>query len=206
MALLALAAFCLVPAGLDAAADIEHDGPDYFKVSTSESFDIKYTLDDADEGKEITYSAKVINKAGDTQSSAVSPSSGSLENDVAKTLTVTAPSTAGKYTLVVEFYLQGEDDADPLKKTESKYEFTAVNPIKLTVNLKAEDVTLNLEEFGVYFYIDGEKMEDSYTTVSLASDGTGSVSYDWIANPEPNSTHHFQVKAVGGSGLIAGLD
>ena len=199
LAFVALAAFCFVPAGADAEGQITTEDGDVMKVSTSETFTIKYTLSEADAGKEITYSAKVVDKSGNTMSGAVSSSTGSLDSGTPKNLTVTAPSTAGKYTLEVEFLLDDEKDS-----TE-KYDFRAVNPITLKLNLKADDVTVSLEDFGVYFYIDGEKMEDSFTTVSLAADGTGSVSYDWIAYPETNQ-HTFKVVAVGGSSIISGLD
>jgi len=206
LALLAAAVICFAPMGasLDAAgAEISHEGVDYFKVSTSEDFKVKYTLSEQDEGRTISYSAKVVNKAGETQSNAVSPSTGSMTSGVERTLTVTAPKTAGNYTLVVDFELKkGDDD---VKKESARYDFKAVNPIKLTVNLKADDITLNLEEFGVYFYVDGEKMEDSYTTVTLSRDGTGSVSYDWIADPAYGSTHTYYVEAVGAADVIKGL-
>ncbi len=200
MAFLALAAVCLVPVSLDASGEITTDGDGVYKVSTSETFKIKYDLEEGQEGA-LTFNAKVANKAGEAQASAISPSTGSLEDGVEKSLTLTVPKTAGEYTIVVEFLLD-----EVRVGSEEKYTFYAVNPIVLTVNLKADNVTLNLEEFGVYFYIDDEKMDDSYTTITLASNGTGLVTYDWIAHPEPNSTHTFYVKSVGGEGMITGLD
>ena len=200
VALLALAALCFVPAGVDAATgEITHDGTNVYKVSTSEDFDIKFTADEADVGKDIKYSAKVVDKSGNAQANAVSPSVGSLDSGVSQTLKVSVPSKVGEYTLSVDFTVDGE------KKTTSEYVFKAVNPIVLKVNLKAEDVTLNLEEFGVYFYVDGQKLDDSYKTITLSADGTGSVSYDWIADPE-DSKHTFYVEAVGGASMIKGLD
>ena len=202
LAFAVLAAFCFIPAGADAEGQITTDDGDVIEVSKSATFTIKYDLSDADKEKDLSYSAKVVNDSGKTQSGAVSPSTGSLSDGVEKDLTVTAPSTAGKYKLVVEFLL----DDEPIDgEKASEYTFKAVEPIVLKVNLKAKDVTLNLQDFGVYFYIDGEKMEDSYTTVSLAADGTGSVSYNWIADPD-SSKHTFKVVAVGGSTLISGLD
>jgi len=203
MVLMLAAAFCCVADASDAKGQIEHDGDNFIKVEGTSEFKISYTLDAGDEDKSITYTAKVVNKAGETQSNAVTPTTGSLDNGVTKTLTVTAPKTAGNYELVVEFSVGTGDD---VKKTEERYLFKAVNPIKLTVNLKAEKSSLDLQSFGVYFYIDDIKMDDSYTTISLAYDGTGSVSYDWVADPAPNSTHTFYVKAVGGQSLIKGLD
>ena len=203
MALMLVAAFCCVADVADARGQIEHDGDNFIKVGGTSEFQIVYTLDAGDEGKDISFTAKVVNRSGETQSNAVSPSSGSLDNGTAKTLVVTAPETAGNYELVVEFSVGSDDD---VKKTEEKYAFKVINPIKLTVNLKATDSTLDLQSFGVYFYIDDMKMEDSYTTISLAYDGSGSVSYDWVADPAPNSTHTFYVKAVGGESLIQGLD
>ena len=204
LAFMALAAFCFIPSGVDAEGQITTDDGDVLKVSATGTFSIVYNLSDEDKDKDISFSAKVVNKSGETQSNAVSPSTGSLDDGESKKLTVTAPSKAGKYTLEVEFTI-GDEDAEDKKTETDKYDFKAVNPITLKLNLKAEEVSLDLQDFGVYFYIDGEKMEDSYTTVSLASDGTGSVSYDWIADPEGNE-HSFHVSAVGGSTLIKGLD
>jgi len=198
MALLALAAFCLVPAGLDAGGEINHDGTNVYKVSTTEDFSVMYTYDEGDQG-EISFSAKVVDKSGNTQASAVSPSTGSLDSGFSKTVTVSVPSKTGEYRLIVEYMLDDE------KVSESEYVFKAVNPITLTVNLTAEDASLNLEEFGVYFYVDGQKMDDSYSTITLSANGSGSVSYDWIADPE-SGAHTFSVKAVGGSSMIKGLD
>jgi hypothetical protein len=206
VALLAVAAICLMPAGADAAGDIYHSGKDIIKTSASEEFEIKYTLSEGDEGKTITYEAKVVDKAGTTMTNAVTPASGSLDNGVYKKVTVTAPSTPGNYSLVVTYFLKSsESGAEPVKDSEKSYNFVVVNPIKLTVNLEAKDVTLSLEEFGVYFYIDNVKQDDSYTTVTLSANGTGSVTYEWVANPEPNSVHEFYVQAVDSSDLIKGL-
>ena len=198
MALMALAVFCLVPSGADGGGEITHDGTNVYKVSTTEEFTIVYTYEPTDAG-EITYSAKVVDKSGNTQSNAVTPSSGSLDSGFGETVTVNVPSKTGQYRLVVEYSLDEE------KVSESEYVFKAVNPIVLTVNLTAEDATLNLEEFGVYFYVDEEKLEDSYKTITLSANGTGSVSYDWIADPE-ESRHTFYVVAVGGSSMIKGLN
>ncbi len=202
LAFAVLAAFCFIPAGADAEGQITTEDGDVIEVSKSATFTIKYDLSEADKDKDLSYSAKVVDGSGKTQSGAVSPSTGSLSDGDPKDITVTAPSTAGKYKLVVEFLLDDEP-IDGEKPVE--YTFKAVNPIVHKLNLKAKDVTLNLQDFGVYFYIDGEKMEDSYTTVSLAADGTGSVSYNWIADPD-TSKHTFKVVAVGGSTLISGLD
>ncbi len=196
-AFLALAAVCLVPVSNDVDADITPEDV-VVKTEGTQVFTIVYN-DAVEEGKKLTYSATVVDKGDNTQSNAVSPSTGSLDVGESKDLTVTAPKNTGKYTLVVEYLVDDEK-----VKTE-KVSFKVINPIKLTVNLKAEEVTLNLEEFGVYFYIDGNKMEDSYTTITLASDGTGSVSYEWVADPAENK-HTFKVVPVGGAGLIDGLD
>ncbi len=210
MAFLALAAICLAPLAAGVDATISHDTTDnVYKVESTEEFEIEYVLGEDDADKDLTYEAKVVNKSDETMSSAVSPSSGSLDSGESKTLTVTVPKDAGSYTLVVDYYLGSDDDKEKIAGDEFK--FKAVNPITLKLNLKTEDVALNLEDYGVYFYIDtdgdgvDEKMDDSYTTITLASDGTGSVSYDWIADPQL-SKYTFHVEAVGGSDLIKGLN
>jgi hypothetical protein len=200
LAFVALAACCFVPlCETDAAGEIEHEGTYVFKVSTNEKFTIRYDLEEGQEGS-ITFNAKVTNKAGETVNNAVSPSTSTLQDGNDKSLTVMVPSTAGDYTLVVEFLV------DDVKVDEKTYAFKAVNPIVLTVNFKVDDMTLDLEEFGVYFYIDGEKMEDSYTTISLSANGTGKATYNWIADPDKSVSHTFYVEAVGSTAMIEGLD
>jgi len=198
IAVLALAIVCFAPmADYDGAGQIYHEGTSVIEAGETSVFEIVYTLDTAEEAT-ITYSATVVDKAGNVQASAVSPSTGSLESGEYKTLTVTAPSNAGKYTLKVEFLKNSEKDS-----TE-EYAFSSVTAKTLTVNLKTDKVTLNMESFGVFFYVDGEKLEDSYSTVTLSRDGTGSVSYDWIADPAAGQ-HTFYVEAAGSVDAIKGL-
>lgn len=202
-AVLALALACFVPmTDMGTDGQIYHEGTNVFEVSTSETFEIKYTVEadpDDDTEKKLTYNAKVIDKSKNTMSGAVTSSTGTLVSGELYSITVKVPSTAGKYTLVVDYLVDGE------KKATDEFAFSAVTAKTLTVNLKAEDVTLNLDSFGVFFVIDGEKMDDSYTTVTLDRDGTGSVSYDWIADPELGQ-HVFKVVAAGGIDVIQGLD
>jgi len=201
IAVLALAVVCFVPmAEEEAAGQIYHEGTSVFKTGDSATFEIVYTLDKTEEKEiAITYSATVVDKAGKVQTSAVSPSTGTLESGEYKTLTVTVPSNAGKYTLKVEFF------EDSKSTSTEEYAFTAVTAKTLTVNLKTDKVTLNMESFGVFFYVDGEKIEDSYSTVTLSRDGTGSVSYDWIADPAEGK-HTFHVEAAGSISAIEGLN
>ncbi len=200
IAAFALAILCFAPmADYEAAGQIYHEGTSVIEAGETSAFEIVYTLDAAEEGVSLSYSATVVDKAGNVQSSAVSPSTGSLESGEYKSLTVTAPEKAGKYTLKVEFLKNSEKDS-----TE-EYAFSSVTAKTLTVNLKTDKVTLNMESFGVFFFVDGEKLEDSYSTVTLSRDGTGSVSYDWIADPAAGK-HTFHVEAAGNVDAIKGLD
>lgn len=203
LAFVALAAFCLVPLGvMDTDAEITAEDGTIMKVSGKATFDIEYTLSGTEEGK-LTYEAKVVDGDGKTQSNAVTPSSGSLESGVSKSLTVTGSRDSGSYRLVVEYFVGEDDDKKSVHKDTMR--FKVVDPIVLKLNLKADNTDVSLDKFEVYFVVDGKKMEDSYTFVSFSSDGTGSASYEWIADPS-DGEHTFYVEAVSGSDMIKGLN
>ena len=109
IAVLAMLALCLVPVqGVDADyADISGDSS-VIGVGDDADFQIIYTNNDyditeyQDFNMSISYDAKLTDSSGETVSNGVSPSSGDLESGTAQTLTVSAPDTAGRYTLQVE--------------------------------------------------------------------------------------------------------
>ena len=92
-----MAAVCLVPMGqADASYSNIQGETNVIEVDESADFNIIYSNQDlaTDADISIEYDAKLTNSRGETQSNAVSPSSGSLDNNVSKTLTVDAPKDA----------------------------------------------------------------------------------------------------------------
>ena len=137
--------------------------------------------------------------------------SGDLDNGVAQNVTVSAPDDAGRYTLVVEYTAEvtyttvnedGEEETvedDPIVRTE-ELPLRVVEPITLSVTLSNASGE-PLQGYGVYFFVNGEKIEDSYTVINLEADGTTTISYDWITD-SANGTYEFHVEAVDGGNMV----
>ncbi|MBR7152367.1 MAG: hypothetical protein IKD00_01300 [Candidatus Methanomethylophilaceae archaeon] len=189
-----MACMMAVPA-VDADAFSNIEGETLVAVESEHEYIFTY---ESSEG-EFEYNAKLVNGKGETQTSAVSPSTGTVSGTV--TLDVEFPKTAGDYTLVVEVSAEGEDSE---VVDEVSLDIEVVEPVTLTVTLStAED--LDLTGFGVYFFIDGQKMEDSYTTFDLVMAGSAEVTYDWIVSPDGDE-HTFWVEpAVEGVVVVEGL-
>lgn len=206
MALLAVASLCLIPStGVDGATFTNIDGDDVMEANSDGEYTILYSNPDMSSEEEevaITYEAKLVDSKGNTKSSAVSPSSGDLTNNMAETLTVDSPKETGRYTLEVTFtYEVGDEVRETITE---KYTIHVVNPIKLSLTVESlSDSMVEPSALGVFFWIDGVKMDDSYTTFTTNTDGTATVTYEWIANPS-NGAHTFKVLPADGS-EIAGL-
>lgn len=215
-AVLAMAAVCFVGAE-DYDADFYDINGEKNVIGTGDSADytIVYTNNDFNDRQnmnmEISYSASLKDSSGTTVSSGVSPSSGNMNNGVAKTLTVTAPRSAGNCTLTVKYtisvsYTETDDDGKEVTKDEEltredSYTIHVVNPITLSVTLSNErDVPL--EGYGVYFVVDGERIDDSYQTITLGKNGETTVTYKWITD-SGNGKHSFQLEAADGGNMVS---
>ncbi len=214
-AILAMAAVCLVGADVSDADYSDINGEkNVIGTEAKADYKIVYVNNDFNDRKdmsmEIKYSASLKDSSGKTVSSGVSPSSGSLDSGVAETLTVTAPKTAGdcrlevKYTVTVSYT---EDDSDGNSKTkeetvtkEDSYVIHVVNPITLSVTLNNES-DVPLSGYGVYFVVDGKRVDDSYQTVDLEKNGTTTVTYKWITN-SGDGKHSFYLEAADGGNMI----
>ena len=213
VALVAMAAVLLVPLSETEGVYYDISGDSVIGTEDKEDYTISYTNHDYDDREEmsmsVSYTAKLVDSDGETVSSGVSPSSGDLTNGVSATVTVTAPKTVGDYKLVVEYEpsvsYKGDDGEtvevpeDELKK-EQEYRIKVVAPITLSVTLK-NDSDVDLTGYGVYFYIDGEKVEDSYTTVDLATEGSSTVSSEWVTD-SPNGEYRFSVEPADSGNLV----
>lgn len=213
VALVAMAAFCLAPLAESEAVYYNVDGDSVIGTENKADYTISYSNHDydsyADVNMSVTYSAKLVDSSGSTVSSGVSPSSGDLTNDVSATVTVTAPKTTGSYKLVVEYkptvsYTDSEGKtvtvpSDDLKK-ETEFRIKVVTPITLSVTLK-NDSNIDLTGYGVYFYVNGDKVDDSYTTVNLAKEGTATVTYKWVTDSS-NGKYSYSVQPADSGNLV----
>ena len=219
IAVLAVLALCIVPMQgvYGDFADITGE-KNVIGVGDDADYQIIYTNHDYDDAETypnlsmaIEYDAKLVDEDGDTVSNGVSPSSGDLDNGVAQNVTVSAPDDAGRYTLVVEYTAEvtyttvnedGEEETvedDPIVRTE-ELPLRVVEPITLSVTLSNASGE-PLQGYGVYFFVNGEKIEDSYTVINLEADGTTTISYDWITD-SGNGTYEFHVEAVDGGNMV----
>ena len=218
IAVLAVLALCIVPMQgvYGDFADITGE-KNVIGVGDDADYQIIYTNHDYDDAKTypnlsmaIEYDAKLVDEDGDTVSNGVSPSSGDLDNGTAETLTVSAPDDAGRYTLVVVYTVEvsytvtdeegnSTTETKDLEKTE-RFPISVVEPVTLSVTLSNSSGE-PLRGYGVYFYVDGQMMEDSYTVINLEGDGTTTISYEWITDAG-NGAHEFRVEAADGGNMV----
>ena len=120
-----------------------------------------------------------------------------------------APTTVGRYTLEVTYTGTYTDESGAevdIGKVVDRFDFKAVEPITLTASIALKDPTVDLSGYGVYFWVDGQKMDDSYTTFSVSSNGKGTATYDWVADAS-SGKHTFWVESANGGVVdIKGLD
>jgi hypothetical protein len=140
----------------------------------------------------INYTAALNDSSGKAQSNAVSPSTGSMTNGVEATLTITAPATAGKYTLTVTFKVT--KDGGAADNTERTQDIIVVEPIVLSATL-LNNSNVDFTDFAVYFMLDGKLIEESKTLVSATAGNTTTANYDLVVESLSNGRHTFQVVA-----------
>lgn len=214
VALVAMAAFCLAPLAESEAVYYNVDGDSVIGTEDKADYTISYSNHDYDSytdvNMSVTYSAKLVDSSGSTVSSGVSPSSGDLTNDVSTTVKVTAPKTTGSYKLVVEYkasisYTDSEGKtvnvpSEDLKVQPKEFRIKVVTPITLSVTLK-NDSNIDLTGYGVYFWINGDVVDDSYTTVNLTKEGTATVTYKWVTD-SPNGKYSYSVQPADSGNLV----
>ena len=219
IAVLAVLALCIVPMHgvYGDFADITGE-KNVIGVGDDADYQIIYTNHDYDDAEtypnlsmSIEYDAKLVDEDGDTVSSGVSPSSGDLDNGTAETLTVSAPDDAGRYRLVVEYTVDASytvtdeegntttENLDVPVRTE-EFPIAVVEPVTLSVTLSNSSGE-PLRGYGVYFYVDGQMMEDSYTVINLEGDGTTTISYEWITD-SGNGQYEFYVLPADGGNMV----
>ncbi len=215
---MATVGICLVPAGESDADFSDIRGETVIGVGEDTDYQIVYTNNDYnDETKypnmnmSISYTAKLVDDSGETISSGVSPSSGSLDSGVPETLTTNTPDDAGTYKLVVEYkvevtYTVTDEDGDETEEEitpevpADEFRIKVVNPITLSVTL-TNNSDNSLNGYGVYFVIDGERADDGYKTISLDANGQTTVTYKWITD-QSSGAHTFALVAADGGNMV----
>jgi hypothetical protein len=153
------------------------------------------------------FTASLVNSSGTAQSSAVSPSSGTLSSSTYKyTVTVTAPSTSGQYYLKIVFY---EDSTKATKISEKTAPLKVVDAIVLSATLK--NTTETSLTMTVYFMVNGTKIDDSEqsVTVAAASDsstkGVKTVTYNYYTKDVGDFSFSLQSDDANVSEMVTGL-
>ncbi len=164
------------------------------------TFEISFTETVSGKMESVNYTVKLVNSSGATQANAVDPSSGSMDSGDKVTITVTAPKTAGTYTLTVTWT---EDlSAGGIMTYTDSLSIRVATPITLsaTVSNSGEaDIDTT-----VYFFVDGNKVEDSATALKVASGSSGTVSYDYYEPGLSSGQHSFYVATSDGSIVLDG--
>ena len=174
----------------DAATSSIRGDTNVVKVSGQLKYDIIFQESESFSTLDITYTATMKNTDGGYAGS-ISPSSGALSNGVSSTLTVTAPSSPGKYILSVTF-VEKIDGGEGIK-SEKSVTITVVKPVSLTSKL-TNNSNVDFTDFAVYFVVDGERVDDSRSLISVKAKGETTVSYDWVTE-SASGTHSFNLVA-----------
>jgi hypothetical protein len=186
------AAFIGSSSGVDGASAVIEGETNLVKTGGSLTYQIMFYEDKPFETLDLSYSAVLKDADGNTQSGAVSPSTGSLTNGVESTLTIKAPAAAGKYILTVTF--TEKIDGGSATTTERTQTITVREPITLTAVLK-NNSNVDFTDFAVYFRVDGVLVEESKQLITVKSGETTTVKYEWVTESISNGAHAFQVVA-----------
>ena len=193
IALLMLGAFVCITAD-DSEATSVNVIPDTDFCGVSKKVNYTITSD------ESNYYVLQLLDSKDASAGSVSPAKGTIGTSGKVTVSVTAPSTSGDYTFVAKFY---ESSTSTEVLAEKKVPLKVVDPITLKFTLKntgATDVTIS-----TYFKINGEKVEDSISSVTITANGTKDVTYDYIVKDVTDTTYSLESdNVISGSG-ISGL-
>lgn len=159
------------------------------------TFEISFTETVSGKMTSVGYTAKLTNSSGTTQTSAVDPSSGDLSSGDTATLTVTAPSSAGTYTLTVT-WTETLSAGGSMTYTDS-LSIRVVTPITLSATVSNNgEVDIDTT---VYFFVDGNKVEDSATTLKVSSGSSSTITYKYYEPGLSSGQHSFYVATSDGS-------
>jgi len=173
-------------------------------IATGSSADYKFTFtESAFTPGSLTYTA-ALKHGGDTVTSGVTPSSGSLTNGEATTFKVASQTDAGRYTLEIVVTETVTDGGDTLSyERTAEYDIRIMEPVKLTISLDNTGAA-DLYNGKVVFYLDGELIEGSETEVSVNAGESTDVTYSYLPDGLSHGKHTYYIVATDGS-VIDGI-
>lgn len=152
----------------------------------------------------VRFEAKLVDSDGSTQSSALSTSSGTGTSvPYTREITVTLPEEAGRYTLQVTFTESFSNDDDDKVINVSRV-IDVREPITLSITV-ANNGSLAVTDATVYFYVDGQRIDDSEQTLTVEADGTKTVTYDFFDKNLSSGKHTYSLQAGDSAYTIEGL-
>lgn len=202
-ALVCTAVFAAESDANSSAAQMSISGDDNLSTKDSGKYTVLFNEQTPfDSGSfDLTYTATLY-KDGKAVSGAVSPSSGSMDNNVEKTLTVSKQG-AGTYELRVVFTekvkFTDDEETQTIEHTASKT-IRFINPIVLTIELTNKG-SVSLTDAHVVFYLDGKILEDSATDVSIDVGSSKKVTYDYLPVSLSKGAHTYYLLATDGSDI-----
>lgn len=148
----------------------------------------------------VSWTAKLLNSKGTSQSGALSKTSGYTTSDI---ITVTAPTTEGDYTLEVTFTQKiGTDKITYVSKAILHVGTT----IKLSVTV-TNNGHCNVDNATLYFYVDGKKIDDSkQENVSIAVGKEKTITYDFFDKDLASGKHTYYLSAGESATTLSGID
>ena len=208
VALLALTGFAGVAIADDSSADSYASADVTFsasEVKTSGTVTATLNFNEGDAGfSKVEYSATLLDSTGkNTSATITSPTGSSATVPFTKDLTVTAPSKAGTYTLKVVYT---ETIGTETKEYTVNKDLKVSEPVTLTVKItNPETSSLAITDGVFYFMLDGNKIEESKTTKSIAIGDTATFTYELLGSTLSKGKHTYSLEAADNAYNVSGL-
>ena len=208
VALLALTGFAGVAIADDSSADSYASADVTFsasEVKTSDKVTATLSFNEGDASfSKVEYSATLLDSTGkNTSATITSPTGSSATVPFTKDLTVTAPSKAGTYTLKVVYT---ETIGTETKEYTVNKDLKVSEPVTLTVKItNPETSSLAITDGVFYFMLDGNKIEESKTTKSIAIGDTATFTYELLGSTLSKGKHTYSLVAADNAYNVSGL-
>ena len=208
VALLALTGFAGVAIADDSSADSYASADVTFsasEVKTSDKVTATLSFNEGDASfSKVEYSATLLDSTGkNTSATITSPTGSSATVPFTKDLTVTAPSKAGTYTLKVVYT---ETIGTETKEYTVNKDLKVSEPVTLTVKItNPETSSLAITDGVFYFMLDGNKIEESKTTKSIAIGDTATFTYELLGSTLSKGKHTYSLEAADNAYNVDGL-
>lgn len=182
-----------------------------YRIGTGESFKVSIGFYEYATVNSLTvsYEVALLDDDGDKVTGATTRENGTLTMSGGKgsiSLTVNSQSKAGNYTLEFKTTETGTySDGTEINNVErvGKLPVKIVEPVTLTVTLENTS-NVNIADLGVYFYIDGNKIDGSLKTVDIEAGKTSEVTFDYTGELK-SGKHTFYVESSSANSNVSGL-